>query len=176
MNSIYSSIYSLESLGKEFKTISFPVIAGKRLKEIDNNIEKSYKEASKIFIDNSIKFLEKSKFTKKINLFIYNQDEQKYWIKGFHENLGKATVGKTNEDVLLAMKNQLIDELKRVKSLRKNDFSSNIHCIDTLISTLKNNEVNLHLYMDQARKFLELMINDLIEFYKLKSEGSLLRK
>ncbi|MCP2033523.1 hypothetical protein L1279_000506 [Planomicrobium sp. HSC-17F08] len=150
IENVYTSLTALETIGKRFETVAFPIL-------LRNGISAIYPEAIKILVEKSTRWLKSSENTKAVKYVLYESGDAKLWNENLNAVLGRRAVNIDQSPELYQYKNKVLSILQLLD--KKLPYWE-----DTLLpirNALQQKEFRPEVVAAFSRKLLEVYCSDL---------------
>jgi len=144
--SIFSSIAALEFSGKQYKNISMSLLGGAR--------SFSRTKIMSILLENAIKWLEYSRYTKEINFVIYEKKEIEAWNISMNEALGRTYDTGDYEKSIKELQGKLKEQINGIiNNINNNDLKEILKTVSNALTNSK--EICIQQFGMYGRKLTE---------------------
>ena len=167
MWTLFGSFAALEYGGHEYRSISLPVISGRRGFPIGQLLA--------ILLENSVRWLRASNYTEEITLYAYEEEEYQEWFEEMDRILGRRYFDSAKDSVLNGLRQELLSLVKEADRLGSFDPAVR-DCLRELSDSLSEAKLRFQGIAGPGRKIAEWMVYFLMERCDVKSKGALYDK
>lgn len=155
LNTVFTSLTALESLGKRFETVAFPIL-------LRNSLSNIYTKAVGSLIEKATQWLKESEYVSTIKYVLYEKGDAEVWDEHLNKALGRRMMNAAEFSDILHYRDKALSMLSQIDQRY-------IHWGDTLLpiqNALQSKKFSPEVVAAFSRKFLEVYC-----FEKNKMEG-----
>lgn len=159
---IYGSLAALEFKGLTFRSISLPVLAGRRDYLITDILP--------LILESAIRWLRSSKSTEDISLYVYEQMNFSEWYQGMDHILGRKYFDTAKDSILNGLRQELLSLLKRTDA-KKGTCSKMAAWTTELADALGEERLRFQSVALLGRKLAEFLVKYFSEQLEIPFSG-----
>lgn len=164
---LFGSLAALELRGRNFRSISLPILAGRQGYAIGDLLG--------LILRKGAEWLRASQRTESLGLYVYGEQEYADWYEEMERILGRKYFHGTKDAVLSGLRAELLGQLKRAEMLRR-DEPAIAGWLDGLNAGLCREPLSFHEIALSARKLAEYCVSFLGRRLEIDLPGHLYAK